>query len=203
MSVADSQRRADCPVRVHGITHHSRVNGPGERAVVHFQGCSLGCSGCFNPLTHTTVGGRLWSAADLADELTSRRPDGVTISGGEPFEQPDAFAALTDELRKRDVNSIVVFSGYTLAEIRKMPRFEAELPSIDVLIAGRFDGTKLSELALLASANQKLHLLTDAHSPAEFAAQGAEVEITIAPDGRISMTGFPSGKLRGAVQRLR
>src|SRR5882672_10799640 len=30
----------------------SRANGPGLRAVVYFQGCSLQCAGCWNPDTH-------------------------------------------------------------------------------------------------------------------------------------------------------
>ena len=37
---------------IHGFVAHSRVNGPGMRAVVYFQGCNLGCAGCWG----TTVG---------------------------------------------------------------------------------------------------------------------------------------------------
>ena len=41
---------------IHGFVAHSRVNGPGMRAVVYFQGCNLGCAGCWNPATHAFVG---------------------------------------------------------------------------------------------------------------------------------------------------
>jgi pyruvate-formate lyase-activating enzyme len=41
---------------IHGFVAHSRVNGPGMRAVVYFQGCNLGCAGCWNPGTHAFIG---------------------------------------------------------------------------------------------------------------------------------------------------
>jgi len=37
---------------VHSMLPRSTANGPGERAVVWFQGCDLRCSGCWNPRTH-------------------------------------------------------------------------------------------------------------------------------------------------------
>src|SRR5713101_3859933 len=41
---------------IHGFIAHSRVNGPGLRAVVYFQGCNLGCASCWNPATHAFTG---------------------------------------------------------------------------------------------------------------------------------------------------
>src|ERR1700693_3729772 len=42
---------ADCgaTMLIHGFVAHSRVNGPGMRAIVYFQGCNLGCASCWNP----------------------------------------------------------------------------------------------------------------------------------------------------------
>jgi len=37
---------------IHSMLLRSGVNGPGERAVVWFQGCDLHCRGCFNPASH-------------------------------------------------------------------------------------------------------------------------------------------------------
>jgi len=37
----------------------SLVNGPGKRAVVWVQGCTLGCPGCFNPQTHSVAAGKI------------------------------------------------------------------------------------------------------------------------------------------------
>ena len=37
---------------LHAFVPASRANGPGLRAVVYVQGCSLQCAGCWNPDTH-------------------------------------------------------------------------------------------------------------------------------------------------------
>ena len=39
-------------LNLHALLPRSRANGPGVRLVLWFQGCTLGCPGCFNPTTH-------------------------------------------------------------------------------------------------------------------------------------------------------
>ncbi|MEK7679648.1 MAG: 4Fe-4S cluster-binding domain-containing protein, partial [Deltaproteobacteria bacterium] len=39
-------------LNLHAVIKSSRVNGPGRRLVVFFQGCVRRCDGCFNPETH-------------------------------------------------------------------------------------------------------------------------------------------------------
>ena len=41
---------------IHGFVSASRVNGPGLRAVIYFQGCTLGCRDCWNPDSHPFSG---------------------------------------------------------------------------------------------------------------------------------------------------
>ena len=41
---------------IHGFVRGSRVNGPGLRAVVYFQGCTLGCRSCWNAESHPFIG---------------------------------------------------------------------------------------------------------------------------------------------------
>ena len=55
---------------IHGFIAHSRVNGPGVRAVVYFQGCNLGCDGCWNPATHTFTG-LSHEAQDVAEQVAA------------------------------------------------------------------------------------------------------------------------------------
>src|SRR5258708_28309176 len=82
---------ADCgaAMLIHGFVAHSRVNGPGVRAVVYFQGCSLGCASCWNPATHTFVGPPR-EVHDVAEQVAAAHRthtiDGVTFSGGEPMQ---------------------------------------------------------------------------------------------------------------------
>ena len=185
-------------LRIHGITHDSRVNGPGRRVVLHLQGCTLGCPGCFNPMTHPHAGGELVPVDELAARLLQSNPEGLTISGGEPFQQPEGVAALISRVRER-VDSVLIFTGYSREELSEMG---AVLSGVDVLVAGRYDATAPVGEGLLSSDNQRLHLLTGRHFPDEVELEMGQVEIHIHPDGRVSMTGFPTPALRRMVRKL-
>lgn len=148
-------------VRVHAFEPASRANGPGLRAVVWFQGCSLGCPGCFNPATHDPGGGDECDTETLAAEILARaaRIEGLSVSGGEPFQQPEALLDLLQRLAAASLSRLV-FSGYTLAEIQALPLGPATLRHVDVLIAGRYHAAQRTGHGLLGSANQQIHLLT-------------------------------------------
>lgn len=73
--------------------------------------------GCHNPETHDPRGGREISVVRLVDLVDGKKGiDGVTISGGEPFEQAAPAAALASEIIKRGHN-LVIYSGYTFEEL--------------------------------------------------------------------------------------
>ncbi|HEX8107935.1 MAG TPA: 4Fe-4S cluster-binding domain-containing protein, partial [Kofleriaceae bacterium] len=75
---AQAQAQAQIEVRIHAFEPRSRANGPGARFVVWFQGCTLGCPGCFNPTTHDPdpgrAGGRTMPLDALVGELARARP---------------------------------------------------------------------------------------------------------------------------------
>lgn len=187
---------------MHAVTHDTRVNGPGRRAMVHLQGCTLGCPGCFNPETHTTDLGDLRGIASLVAELLAHEPEGITVSGGEPFQQPHALARLLAALRAAGVDSVLIFTGFSLTELEAMPEAQRALAHTDVLVAGRYQVKEPIEgHPLLSSANQRLHLLTGRHHATEVALTD-QVEITIRPNGDVTMTGFPTPALRRALKTL-
>ena len=177
-------------IHLHATELASRANGPGLRAVFWFQGCSLGCPGCFNPLTHDPQAGGVTDTATLAAQLLTRPNDiaGVSISGGEPFQQPEALLDLLTRLDGSGLSRLV-FSGYTLREIEAQPLGHAILAHLDVLIAGRYVQTRHDGHALLGSSNQRIHLLTPRHTPADFA-KVPGTEIIIHTDGSITLTGI-------------
>ena len=71
-------------IRVHAVEPRSRANGPGARFVVWFQGCTLGCAGCFNPTTHDATGGREYTEK-LANGDLSRRGVTQALAHSEEF----------------------------------------------------------------------------------------------------------------------
>ena len=49
----------------------SRANGPGERAVIWVQGCTIGCPGCYNAFTHPHEAKRIMALESLAEWINS------------------------------------------------------------------------------------------------------------------------------------
>ena len=186
------------PIQLHAVIDRSRANGPGQRLAIWFQGCSLGCAGCFNPATHP-VGGETIDAADLIDRALAQGDaiEGVTISGGEPFEQSDGLLALARGLRQRAPRlSILVFSGFTRQEIERRPPGPDILAAIDVLVDGRFVERRLLGRGLRGSDNQRIHLLTGRYTLDQIEATPTG-EVVIDPDGTARVTGVAPIDLSG------
>lgn len=123
------------------LYHHSTVDGPGRRSVVQVSGCSIRCRGCFVPQTHQRENGNFVLIASIVDEIINKREDhdGVTILGGEPFDQPGSVAELVARLKHHNLH-ITIYSGYTLEVLirRKLPSIDYILTHIDLLIDGPF-----------------------------------------------------------------
>ena len=177
-------------LRLYHLETHSRANGPGLRAVVWVQGCTLSCPECFNPETHPIEGGTEWQIDALANVLM-KVPDieGITISGGEPLQQIEALTELLQRIRRQSDLSIIVFTGFERAEMEALPHSEALLDQVDVLITGRYVAKQRQARGLIGSANQEIHCLTDRYTPRDFE-NIPEAEIILMPDGEIHLTGI-------------
>ncbi len=203
---------------IHNRIDSSKVNGPGNRAVIWTQGCLLACPECWNPLTHATEGpeDQRVSVGTLIEWILSRPGiDGVTWSGGEPMHQiPELITVMRCVKRARPDLSFGMFTGYYEAELAKGhfkfrnangTWIEQDAPIgysfwnaikaeklLDFAIAGRFtEALKTTALPMRSSDNQKLLLLSDRYTEGDFKKQG--VEITIRPGGMDTITGFPVG----------
>lgn len=171
------------------------ANGPGRRSVVWTQGCTLGCAGCFNPATHA-AGPADTDVGTLATQLLAHASDGVTLTGGEPFQQWNSVKALLQEIRSASpLLSILVFTGFTLKELRASHEDADEmLDLIDVLIAGRYNDRIRGDVPLIGSRNQQAHLLSRKHDREELNAVPMG-EIIIGPTGTITVTGVAPAAL--------
>lgn len=178
------------PLNIHAVLPSSRVNGPGSRMVIFFQGCTRGCPDCFNPDTHPLEIRESLSVEEIFSRFHSAGVEGITVSGGEPFLQPDGLICLLKIARKVYNLNTVVYTGFTYEEILGMPALYLSLPYIDVLIDGAYEDEK-KEKSLLArgSTNQRVHFLTDRYGLADFYMPG-KVEVIIESDGMIKETGF-------------
>ncbi len=123
------------------LYHHSTVDGPGRRSVVQFAGCSIRCPGCYVPETHERTNGKIIPIENIIAEIEKRsgEHDGVTILGGEPFDQPESLEVLVNKLKVKGFH-LVIYSGYTVENLleRKSERIKQILANTDLLIDGAF-----------------------------------------------------------------
>lgn len=199
---------------IHAKLARSRVNGPGPRAVVWFQGCDLGCPGCFNRSTHPFDTGSDTPVQDIGDWILACPDiDGVTFSGGEPFQQALDLHALCEYIRlQRPRFSVGLFTGYSVRELvegrwhwKAMQGgdwnkgdghlFEQIKQFLDFGIFGRFVRTMACDTKpLCGSRNQEVVLFGNRYSQLDLDPQAYEV--TISEDGGSAvLTGFPSASL--------
>jgi anaerobic ribonucleoside-triphosphate reductase activating protein len=100
-------------------------------------------------------------------EIISYRADhdGVTILGGEPFDQPEPVAELVSRMKDRGIH-VTVYSGYTIEQLigRRAPSVDYILAHIDLLIDGPFIGSMRDGAGeYRGSRNQRIVGLTTQH----------------------------------------
>jgi anaerobic ribonucleoside-triphosphate reductase activating protein len=176
-------------LNLHDWVPVSTVNGPGRRAVIWLQGCRFHCSGCFNPETHDLAPRRLVTPEELWKWIKDvAHLEGVTISGGEPLLQAAPLADFLQFVRRESSLSIILYSGYTLSQIRCLPHGAEVLSLLDVLIDGLFERDKPAHDGIRGSTNQQIHFLTDRYTLADLAPR-ERCEFLIQPDGTVVQTG--------------
>ena len=99
------------------IVRDSYVDGPGRRAVLFTQGCKRHCPGCQNRHLWPADGGTEAAPETLAEILVNTGLP-ITISGGEPFQQPVALGRLVATIKRLDPDRhVIIYTGYTLEEL--------------------------------------------------------------------------------------
>ena len=189
-------------LRVATIVDSTEAEGPGARLALWVQGCTIRCPGCCNPEMFTQRGGTEMTIDELLARFDAAGSnEGVSILGGEPFEQAAGVAAFARGVRARG-KTVMVYSGYRLAELREQavtnPAVTELIDSTDLLVDGRYD-RDLAEpppplgRRWLGSTNQVMHYLTPAYSaddPRMRASNTVEIHWR---DGKLVVNGWPLG----------
>ncbi|HEY1064863.1 MAG TPA: 4Fe-4S single cluster domain-containing protein [Pirellulales bacterium] len=184
----------------------TEAEGPGRRFALWFQGCPLRCPGCCNPEMLPFSGGVARSLDDVLAEIDSVAAndsiEGVTFLGGEPTAHAGS-ADLARVLQHRGL-SVMVFSGYTLPELRTSPNpWVGELLAhTDILVDGPYlkdqpDRTR----RWIGSTNQGIHFLTSRYAADDPRwAEKKTLEIRL-EEGKLSVNGFPARSALGLWKR--
>lgn len=178
--------------------------GPGRRIGLWFQGCSIRCPGCISVDTwahdvgHVPLSDVIERIAALAAEA-----DGLTVSGGEPFDQPDALTAILAAWRELSDRSVLLFTGREIADIQTWLSAHPDL--VDAIVTGPFRAELPQTKAMRGSDNQQLHILTPrgqamAHYDRDLASGDRKLDVMFDADGDAWLAGIPA---RGDIGRLR
>ncbi|MFI5914125.1 4Fe-4S single cluster domain-containing protein [Dactylosporangium sp. NPDC051541] len=174
---------------IHAVVARSRANGPGERMAVWVQGCSLACAGCFNPETHHGGAGERRSVDGLVALAAGLGVEGVTLTGGEPLEQPDGVAAFGAELKRRTGLGLIILTGYSRREIEADPARLRAVADADLVVAGRYQRRAHLGGALRGSVNKVYWWRTERYRRADLDAV-PELEVIVGADGTMTITGM-------------
>lgn len=195
-------------LRVAAIVDDTEAEGPGRRFALWLQGCPIRCAGCCNPEMFDARGGEPHAIDELAARLArahARGVTGLTLLGGEPFAQAVPAARLARAARALGL-TVMVFSGYTLDELRARADAGALLAATDLLVDGRYERA-LPEPApprgrrWIGSSNQQMHFLTAAYAADDPRMRAPNtIEIRLTADG-VSANGWPT--LQQLVARRR
>lgn len=205
---------------IHSKMDSSSVNGPGNRAVLWFQGCSLGCKGCWNPETHAFHEKNRTSIGEIQDWIKGLKDiEGITFSGGEPMQQAPYLYVLVAWIREhRPDLSIGIYTGYTNKELENgtfkwmsasddadwqrgsKQLWAAIKEHLDFAVTGRYvESMACHDEPLRGSRNQDVVFYTDRYKVSDLPTQLAEVNIDT--DAFIQITGYPTVEFLEEVTR--
>lgn len=144
------------------IRHYDIANGPGIRTTLFVTGCSFNCPGCFNKEYQNPAYGDVFDAAaeqQLLDALAEPQVAGLTILGGEPFQNIEGLLPFVRKVRAalRPEQTIWIYSGYTYEQLQANAQAVELLGLCDVLVDGLFvEALKDLRLKFRGSSNQRL-----------------------------------------------
>ena len=176
-------------VRIYKILKRTKVEGPGNRYCIWFQGCSKKCKGCFAKATHNFKGGKEYDITDiLLDIFSVNDIEGVTFLGGEPFEQPVALEYIAKRVQERGL-SVVCFTGNLIENLQV--KYSDILQNIDLLIDGEYiEEQRDFSRPWVGSKNQRYHFLTNRYNESILKEYTNKIEVNVQENGTIFINGM-------------
>lgn len=143
------------------IRKYDIANGSGIRTSIFVTGCTHKCFNCFNEEYQDPKAGKLWTekeTAQVVSYVTDPNVAGLTLLGGEPFQNVDGLLDVVKAVRDAAPDKdIWVYSGYTWNQLIDCPGKKALLEQCDILVDGRFvDELKDPSLRFRGSKNQRI-----------------------------------------------
>ena len=132
------------------------MDGPGLRTSIYLAGCNHHCPGCHNPQSWDFKGGEERTLDELMEVITYNEAP-VTLSGGDPLQQPEGTRALIHRIKQELGYNVWCYTGYTWEEIVADRALLDVVRELDVLVEGPFiEAERDTTLHFRGSRNQRL-----------------------------------------------
>jgi anaerobic ribonucleoside-triphosphate reductase activating protein len=195
-------------LQVAQIVPSTEAEGPGRRFALWFQGCPLRCPGCCNPEMLPFAGGQTLAVAEVLEQVRAaveaHAVEGVTLLGGEPLAHAAGAAALAAAVQQLGL-TVMVFTGYTLAEARELPDPAVRdlLAQTDLLVDGPYRRESPEpRRRWIGSANQQVHFLTNRYRADDPCWQRPNTLELRWRGTELTINGFPARAAAGLWRRL-
>lgn len=168
--------------------------GSGKRIGIWTQGCSLHCPGCVSQSLWSHDGGKACEAEHIAQDIlkVQQHFDGITITGGEPFEQYKALLVFCSIIKSYTDLTIFVFSGYSLEELQQRYPDQMFMTYLDYLLDGRYDRSLHENHNARGSSNQHLYQFEEgAPVLQQELFSGQQWSFAVSDDGKVFLSGIP------------
>lgn len=177
--------------------------GPGKRYGIWVQGCSIRCNACINKSTWPAEGGKpislLWVFNHILETASSY--NGVTITGGEPFDQYPQLMAFSTLLKRKTNLNVLCYSGYYLEELEGKYPDKAFYSCIDYLIDGRYIAKGTSKSSLIGSSNQSVYSFANGEAQKTMLESPCKKWSLNSSEDTIYMAGIPAnGELEAIIE---
>ena len=154
------------PMKVLTLTTPDIENGFGCRVTIWFSGCNRRCPGCHNPHTWKYDQGKDLLSEEVLNkiykEVDKDYIQGITLSGGDPFDQDEkSLKELLEFIKeyrvKYPMKDIWIYSGGLYEDFLKNYTIREILIWSDVLVDGPFiQEKKILDLPFRGSTNQRI-----------------------------------------------
>lgn len=187
-------------LNIASIRKCTEAEGMGKRFAIWTQGCLKRCQNCCNTNMQPFIKKNIMDSNIIIEDIKLSKEkydiEGITLIGGEPILQSNGLSYIAKYCKKNNL-SVILFSGYTLEEIRIKEKDFKGLSELlkytDVLI----DGEYIEELydenrGFIGSSNQKIHFFTDFYNMNDFDKYNSYNSVDILIDNKnIKINGCP------------
>lgn len=131
------------------------------------------------------------TVSDIVSGALAGEVEGLTLIGGEPFDQPSAGAKLARRAQEQGLG-VIAFSGYEYETLRDRDEDTLRfLAGIDLLVDGPYQAwNQETDRALVGSTNQRFIHLSHRYMSYRPEIAANRVDIRVLPDGSVEVAGF-------------